>query len=66
MLPKDLSKLAGVQYCQEYIKAQQVRDAANDLLEALKQITSSDRAIHLREEDYFKAIAAINKATGEV
>ena len=36
MLPKDLSKLAGVQYCQDYIKAQQVRDAAAGMLEALE------------------------------
>lgn len=72
MLPKDLSKLAGVQYCQEYIKAQQVRDAAPALLEALEE---ARMYVDMAGENFYNPVAdnllekidaAIAAAKGEV
>jgi hypothetical protein len=67
MLPKDLSKLAGVQYCQEYIKAQQIRDAAPALLEALEDaIKTVEFERHPFRSWHDKARAAIAAAKGEL
>jgi hypothetical protein len=73
MLPNDLSKLAGVQYCQEYIKAQQVRDAAPALLEAIQNLSAAYELLcHATDENpesnahYRAAIAAIAATKGEV
>ena len=46
-------------------KQERIRKAAPALLEALDAIVNSDRAIHLQEQDFYNAIAAIKLARGE-